>query len=153
MMKAPHWLARCLKDSKGKPLPIVANVFDALEGDPQLRDAIAYDEMQCAPMLLHQVGQLICSDVLDPRPLTDCDVTEIQKYLQHAGLDRIGRESVRDALDAYARARGYHPVLDYLESLRWDDTARLNTWLTNYLGVEHNDYSQAVGAMFLISMV
>ena len=55
-MKAPHWLARCLKDGKGKPLPIVANAFVALEGDPQLRDAIAYDEMQCAPMLLHDVG-------------------------------------------------------------------------------------------------
>ena len=92
MMKAPHWLARCLKDGKGKPLPIVANAFAALEGDPQLRDAIAYDEMQCAPMLLHDVGQSIGGTFDDPRPLTDCDVTEIQKYLQHAGLERIGRE-------------------------------------------------------------
>ena len=93
-MKAPHWWARCLKDGKGKPLPIVANAFAALEGDLHLRDAVAYDEMQCTPMLLHQVGLPVGGDVLDPRPLTDCDVTEIQKYLQHAGLDRIGRESV-----------------------------------------------------------
>jgi hypothetical protein len=95
MMKAPHWLAQCLKDSKGRPLPILANACAALEGDPHLRDAIAYDEMQCTPMLMHQVGQLIGGMVEDPRPLTDQDVTQIQKYLQHSGLDRIGREPVR----------------------------------------------------------
>jgi predicted P-loop ATPase len=153
MMKAPHWLARCLKDSKGNPLPIVANVFAALKGDPQLRDAIAYDEMQCAPMLLHQIGQLIGGNILDPRPLTDCDVTEIQKYLQHEGLERIGRESVRDALDAYARARGYHPLRDYLERLQWDGRQRVDTWLITHLGASESEYARNVGEMFLVSMV
>jgi predicted P-loop ATPase len=153
MMKAPHWLARCLKDGKGKPLPIVANAFAALEGDPQLRDAIAYDEMQCAPMLLHDVGQLIGGTIDDPRPLTDCDVTEIQKYLQHAGLERIGREPVRDAIDAYARNHSYHPIRDYLESLQWNGEPRVSTWLTSKLGATNNDYTSTIGKMFLISMV
>jgi predicted P-loop ATPase len=153
MMKAPHWLARCLKDGKGKPLAIVANAFAALEGDPHLRDAIAYDEMQCTPMLLHQIGLLIGGDVLDPRPLTDCDVTEIQKYLQHAGLDRIGRESVRDAIDAYARAHGYHPLRDYLESLQWDGRQRVDTWLITHLDASESEYTRGVGEMFLVSMV
>ena len=152
-MKAPHWLTRCLKDSKGNPLPIVANVFAALEGDLQLRDAIAYDEMQCTPMLLHQIGQLIGGNILDPRPLTDCDVTEIQKYLQHEGLDRIGRESVRDAIDAYARAHGYHPLRDYLESLHWDGRHRVYTWLITHLGARESDYARGVGVMFLVSMI
>jgi predicted P-loop ATPase len=131
----------------------VANAFAALEGDPHLRDAIAYDEMQCTPMLLHQIGQLIGGTVDDPRPLTDFDITEIQKYLQHAGLDRIGREPVRDAVDAYARDHGYHPVRDYLESLRWDGRQRVGTWSTTKLGAANTDYSSAVGEMFLISMV
>src|SRR5262245_25024476 len=152
-MKAPHWFAQCLKDSKGRPLPILANAFAALEGDPHLRDAIAYDEMQCAPMLLHQIGQLIGGEVVDPRALTDCDVTEVQKYLQHAGLDRIGREPVRDAVDDYARTRGYHPVRDYLDSLQWDEKKRVGPWLSVYLGAADNPYTHAVGKMFLISMV
>jgi predicted P-loop ATPase len=152
-MKAPHWLAQCLKDSKGKPLPIVANAYAALEGDTHLRDAIAYDEMQCTPMLLHQIGQLIGGDVVDPRPLTDCDVTEIQKYLQRAGLDRIGRESVRDAIDNYARAHGYHPLRDYLESLQWDGRQRVSTWLIAHLGASESEYARGVGEMFLVSMV
>ena len=91
--------------------------------------------------------------VLDPRPLTDCDVTEIQKYLQHAGLDRIGRESVRDAIDAYAHTHGYHPVRDYLESLQWDGQHRVYTWLITYLGAREGDYARGVGVMFLVSMI
>ena len=153
MMKAPHWLARCLKDGKGKPLPIVANAFAALEGDPHLRDAIAYDEMQCTPMLLHDVGQLIGGTIDDPRPLTDCDVTEIQKYLQHAGLERIGREPVRDAIDAYARNHSYHPIRDYLDSLQWDGEPRVSMWITTQLGAAKTHYTSAVGKMFLMSMV
>jgi predicted P-loop ATPase len=48
-------------------------------------------------------------------------------------LTHISHDNVRLAVDSHARDHAYHPVLDYLESLRWDDTARLDTWLTNYL--------------------
>jgi predicted P-loop ATPase len=106
-----------------------------------------------APMLLHQIGQPIGGDLREPRALTDKDVTDLQEWMQLAGLMNISHDNVRLAVDSHARDHAYHPVLDYLESLRWDDTERLNSWLTSYLGVEHNDYSQAVGAMFLISMV
>jgi predicted P-loop ATPase len=58
-----------------------------------------------------------------------------------------------DAVESYARDHGYHPVLDHLEALKWDDTPRLDRWLTTYLGAEQTDYTQAIGAMFLVSMV
>jgi hypothetical protein len=49
------WLERCiLSDGKSpKPLPIVANALIALRNDPAVIDAFAYDEMLCAPMLMH----------------------------------------------------------------------------------------------------
>ena len=55
-MKEQHWLSQCIKDVKGKPLPILANAYIALKHDPAVRDALAYDEMACTAMLLHQVG-------------------------------------------------------------------------------------------------
>jgi len=152
-MKASHWIARCIKDAKGKPIPVVANASIALEDDPMMRDALAYDEMLCMPMLLHQVGVPIGGTLIEPRPLTDKDVCEIQKWMQHAGLKRIARETVRDAVDCYSREHGYHPVVDYLESLAWDTTPRVDDWLTNHLGAELTPYTKAIGAMFLVSMV
>jgi predicted P-loop ATPase len=145
-------MSECLKDGKGKALPILANAAIALQ-DPAVRDALAYDEMLCTPMLLHQVGIPFGGEVREPRPLTDKDVCDIQKWMQHAGLERIGRETVRDAVDSYARDHGYHPVLDYLGGLMWDGTPRTAEWLTTYLGTELTPYVQAIGQMFLISMV
>ena len=151
-MRAPDWLSKCITDNKNRPLPVLANAFAAIENDPALRDCLAYDEMACTPMLLHQVGYPIGSDLVDQRPLTDTDVTEIQKWLQHAGLERIGRPPVQDAVDCYARKHGYHPVRQYLADLQWNGQERVGNWLQTYLGAEGTEYTQAVGKMFLVAM-
>jgi len=108
-MKQQHWVAACIKDDKGKPISVVANAIEAIKGDAGMRDALAFDEMLCLPMLLLQVGVPINGDVLEPRPLTDKDFTEIQCWLQHAGLARIARETTRDAVLACALDHSYHP--------------------------------------------
>jgi predicted P-loop ATPase len=152
-MRAPHWVAKCMCDGKGKPLPILHNARIAIEGDEGLRDALGYDEMLGVPMLLHAIGVPVAGDLHEPRPLTDKDVSDIQTRLQHFGLDRIGREPVRDAVDAYAREHGFHPVRDYFDALQWDGENRVNSWLSTYLGTEETPYTRAIGRMFLIAMV
>jgi predicted P-loop ATPase len=148
-----HWLQQCVlgDGKKPKPLPILANALKALRGDPALIDAFAYDEMLCAPMLMHQIGAPLGGR--EPRPLSDKDVTDLQEWLQEAGLKRIAHQTVRDAIDSYVRDHAYHPVRDYLYALAWDGTPRLDVWLSRYLGAERNRYSETIGPMFLISMV
>jgi predicted P-loop ATPase len=153
-MKRTFWLDQCIKsDSKSpKPLPIVANALLALRTDPALLDAFTYDEMLRAPMLMHQIGAPL-SGIVEPHPLTDNEVTELQQWLQEAGLKRIAHQTVRDAVECYARHHAFHPVLDYLNALQWDDEPRLASWLTTFLGAAHSEYTQKIGSMFLISMV
>jgi predicted P-loop ATPase len=152
-MRAPNWLHQCIL-SEGKnpePLPIVHNALVALRNDAEVLDAFAYDEMMCALMLMHPIGApLNCAE---PRPLTDKDVTDLQEWMQRAGLKRIAHQTVRDAAESYARDHAYHPVRDYLETVVWDREPRLESWLTTYLGAEQTDYAKATGPMFLISMV
>ena len=110
-MRAPTWLDRCvLGDGKdAKPLPIVRNALIALRNDPAIRDAFAYDEMLCAAMLTHPIGAILGSNT-PPRPLADKDITDLQEWMQDAGLKRIAHETVRDAIESYARDHPYHPV-------------------------------------------
>ena len=147
------WLAQCiLGDGKNaKPLPIVANALLALRYDSAIRDAFAYDEISCTTMLMHGIGKPLAGAILEPRALTDEDVTELQEWLQGNGLKRIARETVRDAISLHAHSAAYHPVRDYLEALQWDGQRRTNHWLTTKLGAELNAYTQAIGQMFLIS--
>ena len=77
----------------------------------------------------------------------------MQEFLQRAGLKNLGADTVHAAVDVRGRECKFHPVRDHLEILKWDGTARVENWLVRYLGAPETPYIQAVGRMFLISMV
>jgi predicted P-loop ATPase len=137
------WLddPRIIRNLHDKPIPVLANAVIGLQADPELRGKICFDEMLRAPTWLKE------------RPLTDADVTRVQDYLQHAGLQNVSHETVHRAIDLYARDNAYHPIRDYLNALEWDREQRVERWLTTYFGAEASPYVQGIGRMFLISMV
>jgi predicted P-loop ATPase len=144
------WLAQCISEN-GKALPIVTNALVALRREGSISDAFAYDEMQRCVMLMHEIGQPLAP--LDVRPVGDEDITVLTEFLQKAGIRRIGRDIVRDAVTVRARERSYHPIGEWLRGLLWDGQKRANVWMTTRLGAELNSYTQAIGQMFLISLV
>ena len=152
------WLKEALADEKGRVLPNLANTMTALRLIPELAEAFAFDDMLKAPLLtaaLPVTDESIGSDCTEtlPRPVRDTDVSQLQEWLQHAGLEKIGRETTHQAVDLRAQERAFHPVYDYLDSLRWDGQARLKTWLTRYLGADASPYHDGIGPMFLTAMV
>ena len=52
-----------------------------------------------------------------------------------------------------AHAHEFHPVRDYLESLVWDNTERLDNWLIDYAHAGASAYTRAVSALMLLSAV
>lgn len=147
--QSPAWIEECLRSDTGKPLPVLANAMVALEA--MMPDHFGYDEMLSIPMLMRPI-EANGTDFA-PRPLTDVDVTLVQRRIQRAGLTRLGRDVMDQAIRARAHACAYHPVRSYLESLAWDGTERIPTFGSTYLGTEQTKYTAAVFEMFLISMV
>jgi hypothetical protein len=144
------WARRAM----GKKSDIASNLGNALlalREDAAFCDAFAFDEMLCAPTLLHPLFET------DPefaaRPVTDADVAAVQEYLQWKGLRRIGKDTVHQAVEKRARERSFHPVREYLEGLRWDGEPRLEKWLSYYLGADDSEYVRGIGPLFLVSMV
>ena len=129
----------------------LGNALLALREDAAFCDAFAFDEMLCAPTLLHPLFK--AEPDFTARPVTDADVAAVQEYLQWQGLRRIGKDTVHQAVEKRARECSFHPVRDYLNGLRWDGKPRLETWLSYYLGAEDSEYVRGIGPMFLISMV
>lgn len=148
-MERPKWHHECMTDAKCQIIANLANAVIAIRGTPMLADAIAFDEMQRVPMLRSSIGD----GSVVPRPVTDTDVTKVQNWMQHAGIKRVSRETIQGAMDLHAHEQSFHPVRDYLDSLRWDRIPRIDNWLATYLGAEGTPYTCAVGRMFLISMV
>lgn len=62
-------------------------------------------------------------------------------------------ERVLTAVQTLANHARYHPVRDYLDSLRWDGVPRIDSWLTTYGSAEDKPFTRAVGALMLIAAV
>jgi predicted P-loop ATPase len=146
-MTISPWIKKCIV-GRGEPLPILANALIALEAT--MPATFGYDEMMRAPILLvplkPEAGFI-------PRTVGDVDVGLVQEKLQHLGLRRITKDTVHQAVDIRASERRFHPVRNYLNSLRWDGKARMAKFACVYLGSEPTPYADQIGSMFLISMV
>ena len=151
-----EWVALLVRDGNGKPIPILANAMVALRNAPEVASAFTFDEMLRACILerpLPSTNIDYVTDMPEPRPLRDTDVSQLQEWLQHQGLPKIGRETVYQAVELRARERSFHPVRDYLCSLKWDGRERLPNWLTRYLGADETPYQCGIGPMFIVGMV
>ena len=122
---------------KGKIRQSIQNCKYALEHDPCLKGAICRNEMTC------QI------DIRKKMPwkrrgvyMTDTDMNNLALYLEkNYGLtsDRV----ITKAIDIVANENSFHPILEYLESLKWDGTPRIQHMLTHFFGAEDR-YRQCV---------
>jgi predicted P-loop ATPase len=145
------WMAMCLLDDAGRPLPILANAVIPLRHDPLVHTTFAQDDM--ANLVLVRSTIPGGERVYKPRPLTDVDVGNLQEWMQRCGLERVGRETVQQAVSMRAAENRFHPVRDFLDRVPWDRRPRVDRWLTTYLGAEPTPYTAGIGRMFLVAMV
>lgn len=80
----------------------------------------------------------------------------------HFGMHKASVHLVENTLLAVARTTGrFNPVREYLESIKWDGTPRIDTWLLDYCsarteledGTDVKPYLRQVSARWLISAV
>jgi predicted P-loop ATPase len=91
-------------------------------------------------------------------PWSDADTARLVNWFARTWICgmppiNVAAKVVDAALLVAAEANAYHPVRDYLRSVKWDGEDRLDTWGANYLGGELTPYACAVGAAFLIGCV
>lgn len=58
-----------------------------------------------------------------------------------------------DALSSVINMNSFHPVVDYLRSLKWDGISRIDTLLIDYLGAEDNIYIREAIRIMLLAAV
>jgi hypothetical protein len=151
------WLSKCIKDDRGRVVSNLANLLVGLRAAPELVGAFAFDGMQRAPILMKELpvapGGNAGNNEHLPRMVRDTDVSQLQEWLQHMGMPKIGKDQTHQAVDQRAQECAFHPVREYLNGLTWDRTPRLDNWLAVYLGAEPSDYVSGIGRMFLVAMV
>lgn len=144
------WNARLARSDKGLLLPVLDNVVSILRNDERWADVIAFDEMggrvmklKAPPFERGEIGEWM-----------DIDDARLEHWLATTyQLRRLSADAISKAVLLAADGHRFHEVQEYLESLVWDGTKRVDTWLAAYLGAIHSEYTKAVGIKWLVGAV
>jgi predicted P-loop ATPase len=144
------WRTALITNDRGGVKAVLANAITALRSAPAWSGVLGFNDFTLTTVALRsppwkQTGS-------DGSEWTDHEDRLTADWLQHHEI-LVSVEVAGQAVQAVARERRFHPVRDYLEGLEWDGAERIDCWLNNYLGVELNEYSSAVGARWLISAI
>jgi predicted P-loop ATPase len=135
----------------------VSNIILIIGHDPVLLKMCGYDEFQCLHVIHHPAPSPFDNDPDLPGPYprawSAADVSHTQAYIQRTWIKAAKKTDVEDAMVAVATSRRYHPVKDWLDSLKWDGEPRLNQWLQKTFGTRDGDYENDVASCFLIAAV
>ena len=142
------WEERLHRSEKGKPMPVLINADMALRYHPQWDGVLAFDEFKQKIRVIKQppIGGKW------PRNWTDADDTNTAVWMQSNNI-YVGRDIVSSAVHSVASDNQIHVVRQYLQSLQWDGTPRIQTWLPRYLRTENSPVLRMIGERWLISAI
>ena len=141
------------RDKNGKPKPIIGNFLQVLEHDPKLKNL---GRLNRFTKLMEVNGNLPWDDSAyrrQPGSLwNDSDQAGFRYYCEKK-YTLQGKDAARDAVANYFNQHSYHPVKEYLDSLKWDGHKRLERIFVDYLGAEDSMYVRTVTRKMMVAGV
>ena len=129
-----------------QPLCNIDNVQRVLEGWNAFKEAIWFDEFHQKIFTNWQVGQV--------REWSDAETIALTVFMQSTiGLLRLSKQTVFDAVLFHARKNKRNEPKDWMESLCWDKSPRVERFIVDCLGSVDSEYVWAGSRNFLISIV
>lgn len=151
---AIHALPKLLKSRDDKVIPNLANA--CMTTAQKFSGTFRLNEMTGRIEVMHPLPSPIDGLPMHfdgARALMDDDYTAVSAALSRSYGVGFSLPQVQQAISSLARESSYHPIKDWLGGLDHDGTARLDTWLSDYLGAEDTPYTRGIGRLFLIGMV
>jgi len=136
-----NWMSKLqISPTTGTPAKTMDNICIILEHDPLLKGKFGLDEFANRGVVL---GHLPWDDRDERRVWSDTDDAGAQWYIEKVyGI--TGKDKILNAIALISFKNRFNDVQDYLTSLKWDGTPRLDTLFIDYLGAEDNAYTRQV---------
>lgn len=142
-----EWLATLDCDRKGAIKSTTKNIIAILENDPALKGHLWHD--------LFSGFDLVRGGLPWDKKATQWgnrDDANLRVYLdERYGI--AGKDKIKDAKDAVLTKHRRHPVRDYLNSLQWDGTPRLERMIIDYVGAEDSPLNRAMTRKHFVAAV
>ena len=144
------WEAKLLV-RRGEPVACLANIALVLSNREEWRGVIAFDAFSMGTMKRKPIPIEGWGDELGE--WTDTDTSKTIIWLTNQYGFTPATQTVDEAVELIGRANTFHPVREYLESVRWDGVSRLDDWMADFLGVKKTEYTMRVSRWFILGMV
>ncbi|ABS41507.1 virulence-associated E family protein [Clostridium botulinum] len=144
-----EWLKKITYTEQGKVRSTISNFLLIIENDPMLKGKIAYNEFSNRAVVIGQLPWRKKDNGSDWNDTDDSGLREfIEKYYSISSTAKCA-----DALALVFEKYSFHPIKEYLNSLKWDGKERINTLLIDYLGAEDSNYVKTVTRKTLVGAV
>ena len=143
------FLSKLKRTKYGIPESDVYNCLLILKCDPELKGKVGLDEFAHRLTVLRDLPWRTKNGSLY---WTDTDDACLRNYF--ATKFRIkGKGIIDDALQEVTQDNKFHPVRDYLHSVKWDGECRIDELFIKYLGAEDTPYVRAATRKWLCGAV
>ena len=144
--KIRHVKEMLTKHSNGEIQRTIQNCITILQNDHVLADAIRLNLLSERIDIVKPVGW--------PRSGKTLSDTDMKYILRRMGKYGISSEKkIESAIRIVANENRYHPIRDYLNSLKWDGTERIAHVLHHFLGAAEDEYTCEAMRIFLLGAI
>ncbi|MGH7297928.1 MAG: VapE domain-containing protein, partial [Polyangiaceae bacterium] len=147
-----EWVAKMKLTKGGAYEPSTHNALLVLRNDGRIKGLLAQDDMLGVPVVRRQ-PPWGSHDWATEREFSDSDAVRLAAWFDEQYGMKLATKTLHEIVDAAAADHRFHPVRDWLESLVWDGTPRLSTWLNEILGAASLPFVAVVSRKSLIQMV
>ncbi|QGU96832.1 hypothetical protein GOM49_10230 [Clostridium bovifaecis] len=138
-----EWLKLLEVNKRGAYKPTIENIVLILENDPYLKGKIALNEFSHRTMIRGNLPWHQIENSIEGDPWKDSDDSSLRHYLESV-YEIVAPNKINDGFLIVAERNKYHPIREYLNSLKWDGNKRVDNLLIDYLGAEDNPYIRTV---------
>lgn len=143
------WMRKLQRTKSGVPESNPYNCIWIMQHDPQLKNRFGLDEFAHRIVVL---GNLPWRTVNGSDLWGDTDDACIRNYLSTVYQIK-GKGIIDDAITEVMNQNKFHPVREYLTSLNWDGTERVDSLFIDFIGAEDTPYIRAVTRKWLCGAI
>ena len=145
-----EWMTELELDKDCKTAkPVAPNFSLIFDNDPRLKDKFKYNSFTHREYI---TGTLPWRKVTDWVNVEDPDMAGLRSYIETV-YKMASPQKMEDALTLEIHRHSFHPVKEYLTSLKWDGKERVDRLLIDFMGARDDAYSRQVIRKMMIGAV
>ena len=143
------WMQELDIDNKGKYTSSANNINLIFANDIRLKGLFKHNEFDGKRYVF---GNVPWRKIAKPEAVKNVDYSGVRNYIESIyGI--AGNLKIEDSMALEFERNVFHPVMDYLQGVKWDGIKRVDTLLIDYLMAEDNVYTREVTRKTLVGAV